>query len=102
MPGVPAGAAEFNRLLFAVAQDHVDPDHGRLQWSEGFTGTTGGDIREWGRKFGWQVPGERGQAMLYIGVGNVPPPTGWGVASTTTRERERARRPPCPTVSRCR
>jgi hypothetical protein len=72
MPGVPAGVAEFARLLFAVAQDHVDPDHARLEWTEGFTGSSGGNVKEWGRKFGWQAPGESGQAMLYLGVGNIP------------------------------
>lgn len=70
--GVPPGADAFNRLLFSVAQDHVDPDHNRLQWSEGFTGSPGGAVKEWGRKFGWQVAGERGQAMFYFGVGNIP------------------------------
>ena len=72
MFGVPAGAEEFARLMFAVAQDHVDPDHTRLQWTEGFTGSSGGPAKEWGHKFGWQAPGERGQAMLYTGVGNIP------------------------------
>jgi hypothetical protein len=64
---------EFGRLLFTVAQDRLDPEHSRLQWSEGFTGGGGGaNTREWGRKFGWQAPGERGQAMVYAGVGDIP------------------------------
>ena len=72
MFALPAGAEQFNRLLFAVAQDHLDPDHTRLEWSVGFTCGGSGATKEWGQKFGWQIPGERGQAMVYPGVGNVP------------------------------
>jgi hypothetical protein len=70
--GLPAGAEQFNRLLFGVAQDHMDPDHTRLEWSVGFTGSGADATKEWGQKFGWQIPGERGQAMVYPGVGNIP------------------------------
>jgi hypothetical protein len=66
--GIPSEAAAFGRLLFHVAQDHLDPAHNRLQWSEGFTG--GG--KEFGRKFGWAAPDDPGQAMVYVGVGDQP------------------------------
>jgi hypothetical protein len=71
---LPAGAPEFGRLLFDVAQDHFDPDHTRLEWSEGFTGGGDAGVKEWGRKFGWQAPGDPGQAMVYLGVGNLAAP----------------------------
>ena len=36
------------------------------------TGGGGGvGVREWGRKFGWQAPSDPGQAMVYVGVGNI-------------------------------
>jgi hypothetical protein len=69
---LPPGAQEFSHVLFTVAQDHLDPDHTRLEWSEGFTGGGGAGLKEFGRKFGFQIPGERGQAMVYVGVGNFP------------------------------
>jgi hypothetical protein len=72
LPGVAAGARDFLRMVFGVAQDHLDPTHARLQWSEGFTGADGANSKEWGEKFGWQAPGERGQAMVYPGVGDLP------------------------------
>ena len=71
-PGVPTDPAAFNHLLFTVAQDRLDPNHARLQWSEGFTGMVGDSLKEWGQKFGWQAPGDSGQAMVYLAVGNVP------------------------------
>jgi len=72
--GGPADQAAFGRFLFDIAQEHLDPAHTRMEWSEGFTGSDGGATKEWGRKFGWQAPGEKGQAMVYVGVGNIPPP----------------------------
>lgn len=72
-PGISEEATEFSRLLFDVAQEHLDPRHERLQWSVGFTGSGGpGPTREWGRKFGWAAPQDTGQAMVYVAVGNVP------------------------------
>jgi hypothetical protein len=66
---------EFGRLLFRVAQEHFDPGHERLEWSEGFTGTGGpGPLKEWGSKFGWSAQQDTGQAMVYVAVGNIPPP----------------------------
>ncbi|HWH99248.1 MAG TPA: hypothetical protein VNT27_02875 [Propionibacteriaceae bacterium] len=73
--GPSAESNEFGRLLFRVAQDHFDPGHERLEWSEGFTGSGGpGPLKEWGRKFGWAAPQDTGQAMVYVAVGNIPPP----------------------------
>jgi hypothetical protein len=72
--GGPADQAAFGRFLFDIAQEHLDPAHNRMEWSEGFTGSDGGARKEWGRKFGWQAPGEKGQAMVYVGVGNIPAP----------------------------
>jgi hypothetical protein len=69
--GLPPGAEQFNRLLFNVAQDHLDPDHSRMEWIVGFTGGGSGAVKEWQQKFGWQIPGERGQAMVYPAVGNI-------------------------------
>jgi hypothetical protein len=69
---LPPGAEQFGHVLFTVAQAHLDPDHTRLEWSEGFTGGAGAGVKEFGRKFGFQIPGERGQAMVYVGVGNSP------------------------------
>jgi hypothetical protein len=71
--GIPAETREFSRLLFSVAQEHLDPRHERLQWSVGFTGGGGpGPVKEWGNKFGWAAPQDTGQAMIYVAVGNVP------------------------------
>lgn len=71
--GIPAETREFSRLLFTVAQEHLDPRRERLQWSIGFTGSGGpGPTKEWGNKFGWAAPQDTGQAMIYVGVGNVP------------------------------
>jgi hypothetical protein len=73
--GVSAEAKAFGQLLFSVAQEHFDPRHERLEWSEGFTGSGGpGPLKEWGRKFGWAAPQDTGQAMVYVAVGNIPPP----------------------------
>jgi hypothetical protein len=68
--GVPPGARDFLRLVFGVAQDHMDPAHERLQWTEGFTGGGGLNTREWGQKFGWQAANDPGQAMVYAAVGD--------------------------------
>jgi hypothetical protein len=77
-PEPPEETKSFGRLLFQVAQDHLDPDHDRLEWSEGFTGNYGPDDlpgpREYGRKFGWAQPGDPGQAMVYVAVGDIPQP----------------------------
>ena len=70
--GIPVEAAEFGKLLFTVARDHLDPEHSRLQWSEGFMGSHGTTGKEYGRKFGWAAPHDTGQAMVYVGVGNKP------------------------------
>jgi hypothetical protein len=74
IPG-PPDAAAFGRLLFEVAQDHLDPEGHRLEWSEGFTGAYGPDDRsprEYGRKFGWAQQNDPGQAMVYVAVGEIP------------------------------
>ena len=72
----PEEAEAFGRLLFQVAQDHLDPGHEGLEWSEGFTGGYGPDDhqspREYGRKFGWAQHNDPGQAMVYVAVGDIP------------------------------
>ena len=74
-PQPPEEARTFGRLLFEVAQEHLDPGHARLEWSEGFTGVAGSDgPREYGRKFGWAQPNDPGQAMVYVAVGDVASP----------------------------
>ena len=71
--GDSAEAKEFGHLLFSVAREHFDPEHQRLQWSEGFTGAAGpGPLKEWGRKFGWAAPHDTGEAMVYVAAGNIP------------------------------
>jgi hypothetical protein len=67
---LPPGARDFLRMVFGVAQDHLDPAHERLQWTEGFTGGGGLNTREWGQKFGWQAANDPGQAMVYAAVGD--------------------------------
>jgi hypothetical protein len=70
---IPDAAGAFGRLLFEVAQDHLDPAHQRLQWSEGFTGApTLHGPREFGRKFSWAEPFDAGEAMVYVAVGDPP------------------------------
>ncbi|MEP6651594.1 MAG: hypothetical protein ABJA74_17025 [Lapillicoccus sp.] len=44
----------------------------------GVSGSNGGTVKEWGHKFGWQAPGEVGQAVVYLGVGNSPAARRWG------------------------
>ncbi|HVD23300.1 MAG TPA: hypothetical protein VNC23_09440, partial [Lapillicoccus sp.] len=67
---LPPGARDFLRMVFGVAQDHLDPAHERLQWTEGFTGGGGLNTREWGQKFGWQAANDPGQAIVYAAVGD--------------------------------
>jgi hypothetical protein len=70
---IPDAAGAFGRLLFEVAQDHLDPAHQRLQWSEGFTGAPSlHGPREFGRKFSWAEPFDAGEAMVYVAVGDLP------------------------------
>ncbi len=71
--GIPDAALTFGRLLFEVAQEHLDPTHQRLEWSDGFTGASGGyGPREYGRKFSWTEPFDAGEAMVYVAVGDLP------------------------------
>jgi len=70
---LPDEARVFGRLLFEVAQQHLDPRHERLQWSDGFTGAMGAyGPREYGRKFSWAEPFDAGEAMVYLAVGDLP------------------------------
>jgi hypothetical protein len=70
---LPLEAERFGFVLFDVAQEHLDPERCRLQWSGGFTGSPGpGPSQEWGRKFGWAAPDDTGQAMVYVAVGTKP------------------------------
>ena len=77
--GLPDAATTFGRLLFEVAQDHLDPAHQRLQWSEGFTGSPSlYGPREFGRKFSWAEPFDAGEAMVYVAVGELPGGSSFG------------------------
>lgn len=70
------GTKEFRFALFDITADHLDPEKTYLNYSTRSLQTSAGSggTRALGIKLGWKVPGQPGEGLVQIGVGNMKGP----------------------------